>query len=613
MRLRIFLTTLSSLLVVALFAVSGCSKEPTPDEKQADSTLVLAKTKLDMGKYEEGRHLLHLALTLDLRLNRAQPLAQEYSLLGRITALSAEFDSAFAYFTKAIGQYRSLADRTSARALLLEVAALHRQMGEERVAYNMYAEALRLAVIFGDVDGMREMQLAMLPSCRALENTEEHAQTVNSLLKAYIESGDRRMQARTHLESALSSIQREEYPLAVEPLLRALTLAIQAKDSLAIINILSTLASTYGHAGNMQQAFETYTEALTRADHTAGAQDDRLEMLVRVGNIYLRNAQPTDAGRFYRAALSSAIALKNKLAEGYLFIQLGYCALGEGQVDEALKSIQSAVDLFTPTGYLPGLAFANASMGIASKRTGRLNDAAGYFKAAVEQKEHCSTRTRDVYAECEDIVLEQRSYHDFLTELFLQLGRPDEAFWYAERNTEHTLYEKFLALDLRTSNDLVNTLLSRLHHARALRTGSEQQLAVLLMRGPDDKALREKIRDQAKKAGDAFQDIAEAIVNENPALGPAVRFNGVSIADAQRQLAVGCVLLRHILTDRAVYSFAITNSRSTVQVAAVGRERLYGYVADYTTTMRQLVALSDSPAVQRKPLEDRIQELSTQL
>jgi CHAT domain-containing protein len=612
MRLRL-LPSIYSLLVVVLFVVSGCSKEPTPEEKQADSTLVLAKAQLDEGRYREGRHLLHIALTLDLRLNRARPLAEEYSLLGRIATLSAEFDSALAYYTKAIGQYRSLTDRTNARTLLLEVASLQRQMGKERVAYTMYAEALRLATIFNDMDGMREIQFAMLPSCRALENTEEQGRAVNSLLEAYVKSGDQRMQARAHFESALSSIHREEYQPAVEPLLRALTLADQAKDSLFIISILSKLATTYDGAGNTQQAFETYTEALTRADRTAGAQGFRLEMLIRVGNIYSRNARFAEAGRFYRAALGSAIALKNKLAEGYLFIQLGHSALGDGQVDEALKSIQNAVDLFTPTGYLSGLAFANLSMGVACQRGGRSNDAVGYFKTAVEQRERCAARAKDVYAECEDISLHQLPYYDFLTELLLQLGRSGEAFWYAERNTEYTLYEKLFALDLRPSHDLVNALFTRLHHARALQIGAEQQLAILLMRGPDNKTLREDVLAQIKKAQDVSQDVAAAIVKANPILESAVRFNGVSIADVQRQLPAGSVLLRTIPTNRSVYSFAITNSKSTVQVAAVDRERLHSYVADYATTMRQLEALSDSPAVQRMPLEQRVQELSTQL
>src|SRR5437899_12822115 len=110
------------------------------------------------------------------------------------------------------------------------------------------------------------------------------------------------MHAQVNFESALSFIQLQEYQPAFEPLLRALTIAEKAKDPLFVINILATLAATYDHIGNTRQAFDTYTDALTRSDRTSGAQHMRLEILIRVGNIYLRNSQFDDAGRFYRTA-----------------------------------------------------------------------------------------------------------------------------------------------------------------------------------------------------------------------------------------------------------------------------------------------------------------------
>ncbi len=613
MRLRTTITFVALLAIALGILLGGCGKELTPEEKQADSTLVLAKAQLDNGKYREGRQLLHSALAFDLKLNRAQQLAEEYSLLGRISSLSADFDSAIGHYTRAIEQYKSLADRANARALLLEVASLHRQMGEDRVAYAMYTEALGLSHVFNDVTGMREIQFAMLPVSRALENTEGQAQTINDLLKVYMESGNLGMQARAHYESALSFLERREYQQVTEPLLRALTFADQAKESLFVIKILSTLATAYDRAGNTQQSFETFTEALTRSDRTSGAQDIRLEMLIRVGNVYMRNAQFADAGRFYRAALSAAIVSKNKLAEGYLFVQLGHCALGDGKTDDAIKSIQNAVELFTPVGYGSGIAFANLGMGMAHQRAGRSNDALTYFKSAVEQKERCAAQPSGIYAESEQITLHRLSYYDPLIELLFQVGRSDEAFWYAERKTEHGLFEELNALNAHTRSNETNTLLDRLHHARALRIGAERQLANVLMRGPDDRMLREEIVARRKSAESAFDVTATAILSANPRLEPAVRFDGTTIAEVQRLLPQGAVLLRSVPTGRSLYTFAVTNSRVTMQLAAIDRERMRSLVTDYTSTFRQLVALSDSPAVQRKPLEQHMQDLSTQM
>lgn len=613
MRFRDPLVAVAPLVISLVLLSGGCSKEPTPEEKQADSTLVIAKTQLDRGKYREGRRFLHTALALDLKLNRTRQLADEYTLLARVSILSGAFDSAIVYFNNAIEQYRSLTDRRNARALLLDLASLHRQMGEERVAYEMYMEALRLASVFNDVEGAREIELAMLPACRALENTEDQMRAINDLLKAYIDTGNLKMQARPHYESALWSINRREYQQAEEPLLRALTLAEQARDSLFVVTVLGTLADAYQHVGNLAQAFQTYTDALTRSDRTSGARDIRLSMLIRVGNIYLGNGQFSDAIRFYRAALTSAITLKNKLAEGYMFIQLGHCAAGAHQNGEALKNIQTATELFTSVGYNRGIAYANLSMGLVRQHAGQLSDAVASLKSAVENMEQCSVQSTDVYAECERVVLHEGSYYDPLIDLLFQLGRNDEAFSYAEGKSEHRLFEEFAALEIKTRNKEVDTLLSRLHHARALHIGCERQLAITLAHGPYAKELVEDILGAMQKANNAFQEASAALIRIYPRLEPAARFGTATIEDVQHRLPQGTALLRSVVTGRSLYTYAITNAKATVQVSAIEREHLHALMDAYGDTVRQLVALADSPAVQRKSLEQHLQGLSSQL
>ena len=596
----------------ALLAV-GCGREPSPEEKQADSTLVLARAQLDIGNYHEGRQLLQTAVALDLKLNRNQQLADEYTLLARTSALSASFDSAIAYFNDAIEQYRSLTDRTNARALLLDVASLRRQMGEERVAFGMYIEALRLARVFNDVEGTREIQLAMLATCRALQNTDDQTSAINDLLNAYTEAGDLKMQARPQYASALSFLSRHEYQQAVEPLLRALTLAEQAKDSLFAVTILATLADTYDHTGNPPQAFQTYTDALTRSDQTTGARDIRLSMLIRVGNIYLRNQQFTDAVRFYRAALSSAIAMKNQLAEGYMFIQLGHCEAGTSQNDDATRDIQNAMDLFTSAGYRQGIAYANLSMGLTRESARQPIDAVAYLKTAVDNMEHCSGQSFDVYGECERAVLHQQSCYDPLIELLLQLGRADEAFSYAERESEHRLFEEFNAFDIKTRNKDLDSLLSHLHHARALQIGCERQLAITLAHGPYARILVEDILGAMQNAENTFQEVATALLRKNPRFAPVGQFGGATMEEVQALLPQGTALLRPVVTSRSLYLFALTNTKATFQISATSRDQLHSLIDAYADTAHQLVALADSPAVQRKSLEQHLQAQLSQL
>ena len=126
-----------------------------------------------------------------------------------------------------------------------------------------------------------------------------------------------------------------------------------------------------------------------------------------------------------KAKFGTGGVMKNKLAEGYLFAQLGHCLLGEGKTNDALESVQNAIELFTPFGYAPGIAYANLSMGLVRQFGGRSIDALTYFKEAIEQKKRCMVQPFGVYAECEAVGMRQRSYYDPLLELLLLTGRGD--------------------------------------------------------------------------------------------------------------------------------------------------------------------------------------------
>ena len=603
----LFLSTVFAILL------GGCGREITPEQKQADSTLVLARAQLDRGDYRAARKTLTLALTLDLRLNRPLPLGEEYASLGRLSVLSGDFDGAVMQMTKAIEQYKSLTDRANVRKLNLEVASLHRRMGQERVAYAMYTEALRLAAVFHDAEGGREIQLEMIPSCRALGKFDEEARLIDTLLAAYGSPANPAMQARLHYASALSLIERQDYPHATEALLRSLTLADQARDSLFVVTTLSALADVYFRSGSIPQAFETYTDALTRSDRTSRSGDIRSEMLIRVGNIYLGKSQFSEAGRFYRAALNAVVGSGNRLSEGYLFILLGHCGVGNRQSQDAITNIQHAIDIFTADGYLPGLALARASMGLVHQSTGHLNDAVTDLEAAVDQMERSAAPPDGVYADCESVALHHQSCYDLLNELLLKLGRTDDAFWYAQRKAGYSLYGKLSALDLRTRNESINTFLSEFRHARAIRLGAGRQLAALLAGGPDDTMFRDQVLAQINKSGEALESSAAAITAQYPDLAMAVHVDGVTVSDIQKRLVPGTALLCHIPTSQSVYSYAITNSKVNVQLAAVGKDQLLSEAADYISTLRQLEALADSPSVQKSPLEARLQQRSNEL
>ena len=607
---------LTLLLAIVGWLMTGCSKEPSAEQKQADSTFAKARNAFEAGDYSEARYLLRAAYTLDRELGRTARMAEQQRLLGDAYATVAEFDSALECYVQAGDHFKSIADRSSARGMTLQIASIHRFIGEERKAFAIYDETLRLADVFGDIAGAQTIRWGMLPTCRTLDNMEEETRVLSNLLDTYIASADVNKQAKVYYESGVSRLQRRDHAGALDHLLRALTFAEQTRDSLLSISVLVRLALTYDAMGQTFEAFQAYSDGLKRSDRTRGAGALREEMLTRVGNIYLRTHQPAEAARFYRAALNSALRGKNRLGEGYLFIQLGHCALGQPRgADEALKNYQSALSLFEGVLYAPGIAYARLSLGLAAERARRFTEALQYFKSAVEQSEQFLWRrpSDDLYLECENAFLQPQrtSPYEAMVELLLQLGRYEEAFWYMDRRQANALFTVLSSFDTRTLSDTLSSAMGQFQHARALRIGAEKRLADVLATSRMGKDLVTEITAMLDERSKTLEEARERVVQVDNDLEPAVRVRNIGLAEVQRLLPRGAAFVEHVATKRSLFMFVATASKAAVQVAAIDKISVISHAREFSSLIQSRALYADSSALLQLRMDHRIQELTT--
>ena len=215
--------------VTAALACSGCGTEQSPEQMRADSALVAGNAAIVRDDYPAARQEILSALRLDTGLNRRARIAEETRLLGDVASAGASFDSAFYWYGESQGGFKGLADRSGVRDITLRVAALRRKMGEERKAFTMYVDALRLARVFHDDEGVRDIQWAMLPCARALDEQEEESDIIRELLQGYTAAGDVAHQAAVFLASGDGKFLRRSFDGGAEDYLRALMLADQAR------------------------------------------------------------------------------------------------------------------------------------------------------------------------------------------------------------------------------------------------------------------------------------------------------------------------------------------------------------------------------------------------
>jgi len=600
----------SGLLVLLL--VAGCSEEPSPEQLAADQALAAARNALAKGQYGEGRQKLLRALAFDRQMGRAARVAEEQGMLGDLFASMAEFDSARIFYARATEEYRGLADRNAVRALTIETAALHRRMGQERAAYAQLDEALRLAKVFGDTTGARQIGLALLPPCRALDNRTMESQIVNDLLNAYSAPGHANDLARLYREVGLSQFLRREYDRAAEHFLRALTFADQARDSVLAVESLLRLGMAFDAAGKISEAFQSYSDGLKRADKTRGVVGYRNEMLIRVGNAYLRSRQYEQARRFYSAALVSAIRVGNKLMEGTIVIQLGHCDV-ETARESALKNYHGAAELFNVAAYPRGIAYAQLSLGAAYERSNKVTEALQAFRASIEALESVRIQPDpgDLFADCEAAFFGPRTgaAYDEIIDLLLRSGQHSEGFWFAERKRGREHVRVFGAQEPRAADTALTALIREYNKARGHRVGAENQAASLLSSSFQQKELLSAVRVTLEKSGVRLAEKAENVVRSNGLFGPFVKIAGVRPEEVRNLLAPGTAVVEYIPTRRSLYAFVITNGRVSVQQAAIDRDRLQSAAKELDGYLRLAEALGDTISKVTVHPDARVMEL----
>jgi tetratricopeptide (TPR) repeat protein len=577
-------------VVLALFAfLTGCRGPQPADKQQADQDFSRARDLLAAGDHRAARPLLSGLVVRDRKLDRGGRVAEELHLLAGSYAATASFDSALSFYAAAQEQYKSLANRGAARGVQLEMALLYRRMGEERRAFTLYTEMERLAKVFNDDDGVRTIQFAMLPSCRALGEWEENRRILAELFRAASAADDPVLVARANLEAGISMKQQGNLDSASQHLLRAFTLADKSPDSLLACTALLYLARTYDAAGKANDALQTFGEALRRADRIADGRRIRQELLIRVGNIYLRSRQSAEAARFYRAALRSAISLTDKIAEGYVCVQLGH-AEPAANGEATLKYYRSALDLFTGYSYTPGMAYALLSVGREEARENRSNEAVQQLTASIEQEDQCFQPwdADDLYRECSEAFFGRRETpaYDELIEVLLLQGRKEEAFWYGGRRRASVLFHALGTFRPRSARDSLRTALEDYWRDRSLIIGAERQLAETLTRSSQDAQAISDIREVLARARTRLADESAIVAAHDAAYEPLVGITAPTVSHVQQLLPQGSALVHYLPTRRTMYALVISRHGAALEMAATEKEAASAIAAEFLDSLK---------------------------
>jgi tetratricopeptide (TPR) repeat protein len=454
---------------------------------------------------------------------------------------------------------------------------------------------------------------------RTLGKKEEETRILTQLLNDAATAHNASMQARVYTEWGNLHYHRGEFNRATENYLRAFTMAGQARDSIQEVSILSRLAQSYERTGARSEAFQTFTDALVRADRAKGSDRFREEMLIRIGNIYLGSSQFDDAERFYSAALQSAGRRNDKLIEGYLWIQLGHCVGGKDpRSPDARKNYQIALDLFTTASYPPGIRYARASFGFAARKSGKAAEALEFFKAAMQEDPYpgSAATDSDIPLECENAFyrLQGAGLNETYLEALLVAGKYAEAFVEADRERATRLARVAGSLSLETKSQETTAAVWEAHKNEALEQGALRQLGILLSTSSDDHFAQEEARGQRERYSAAARKARERLAEiGNGPTNLLVSREGTTIGAIQSALRDDTYLFTHIPTTRSIFIFVIGKRSWTVELSPVPRSRLTELESEYLSLIVDRRADSVQAEAKSMPQERRLNEVSAML
>ena len=612
----LFVLIIAAIVMSALWG-SGCTGDGRGSEADLDSTMVRAEQLFDRGKILDARRQLTAGLAAASGSWKGPRAANAYRWLADLSLQSAQLDSALLFYSRAEEAFRGSARRHEAFTMSLAIVDLHRLMQQEDDALDLATETLRLAVLLGDSIAAQDARWALLGLYRSLEQPGERDRVAAALRASCRRSGDISGEARVAREIAQSEMSTGAFDPAITHCLESVTLAGKGQDSAGVVRALLLLAESFERAGKPREAQESFATALQQC---AGARLDPAlhgETLMRTGNSLLRAHHADFALPYFQKAAAVAGTTADSLASAYALLQQGQC-------EAALKSANAgpafrrAFGILQNIGDARGLAYALLSIGEMAEQENKVTDAAQLYRASIKAQEsvYASTAADDLWFDCETAAAGNNGADGYgaLISLLLQTGKNDDAFWYQERRNARALSNSFAAWKVETGAPGIDSLLHAFGQLRAVHAGAEQQLrALAAAEQPGTDALLSAARQAMAAAQERLDALGDRIVHADARWAPLVRPDGMTVGDVQRSLGEDATLITYLPTRQALHISAITPTRNTMSMGAVGEDRVNDLVHQYLDESALRARAADSAGENSRRNDVRMLDLSRAL
>ena len=370
---------------------------------EAASGILLGKILWSLGREKEAEKSLKEALKAAQRVKYRRYMCAALSALGAIYLREARYREA----ADAFSAYRRLCEETGDEAgvsrALANLAQVALEAGDADKASALYEKALSLPGRDRSQEGTFHLGLG-----RVYSRSRDYLSAFREFEKALsLASGDALRAAALVNLGALWRKQgdndraREAYLTALE-IERRLN---RPHRIAAVLNNLAVIDAAEGRSKEARKRFEKALEIQKRVNNLSSVG----RILANLCVLSWKSGDEKEGERLYAEAVRVLERVEDRATRAGLAAERGFRNLSEKRYDSALRSFESARNLYLQVRDFQGLALSEIGLGKTYSRLGKTEKAIAFFRNAVEKLERqrekaSSARYRDLFFNRQELI-----------------------------------------------------------------------------------------------------------------------------------------------------------------------------------------------------------------
>ena len=594
-----------------------------------------------LGQHEEALDYTEEALNILREANARRAECMSLNQIGEIYAALGQYDEALEYCQEALSVVKSVGYSLFEGRILHTMGTIFVDLGQyaKGLDYSQQAQSIQLQL--GDSEGMGGSLNNIAVAYYGLGRFEDALDYCQRALAIRQTIGDRKGESESHSNmgiiyahlgryedaldhlhqavnvqrgiglraaegASLSNIgfvyeQLEQYDEALDYLEEALTVRQEIGDRAGEGTTLNNIGIVHGGLGDYEKALDFFEQALTVAKEVKDPRGEGI-CLSNIGYIYFSLKEYEEALDYYEQALSVHQKIGDRRGAGTTLNNIGMIHGNLGKHEEALPYYEESLRIAQGSGDRAAAGITLNNLGSVYREMGRREEALAYYEQAIAVIE--TMRSEITVEELKSSLVAGKGYvYDHIISLLVQMGRPDEAFYYIQRAKARTFLDQLanVRVDPRATDDQAllareQELLGEIRALEAMLSGRGDFATLSLddaARGsppPLTGEQRIEARERMEAAYRDYEQVLTQIKLTNPQYASMRSVQASTLITVQQTLPPDVTLLEYYVGPSQTLAFVITRDDFHATKIATTQDALYAEIESFDTEIQESLA-----------------------